>query len=414
MKPKIFIACYGAGHVSMMTPIFKKLTLDNKVEVVALALSTAKNYFTRHDVPYKTLANYKKKIVDEKSEYFGEILAKRWHMEGSGLTYAESVLYLGVSMRDLVREVGEAEAFRLLEEKGRQCFLPICTMEQVINEEKPDLIITTNAPRMERAATIVGNNKGIPTINLHDDLGFKKRDYILSADKISVMSEITKGNLLDQGHDSSKIIINGQPAFDIIQDELINFDSEKIRKENGIGDLPCLVLGTSMVGEKGKIMDITPLVCDAIEDLDKKFQLLIKPHPSKDVDAYKDFAAARSCNPIVLSDINIRELLFISEALITFHSTIMIESVLIGKPLISVNITGEPNPVPYLKWGLGIEVTNHNELLYALNHDLTNHSFIGKFKVARNNYFGESTDNGASGRIANLAYSQLEGRKCFG
>jgi len=407
MKPKIFIACYGAGHVSMMTPVYKKLTFDKKVEVVALALSTAKNYFSRYDIRFKTLNDYKKIIMDKKSEHFGAMLADRWHMDSSGLTYEESILYLGVSMRDLVAMVGEAKAFRLLEEKGRQCFLPMSTMEKVINKENPDLIMTTNAPRMERAATLVGNKIGIPTINLHDDLGFKKRDYILSADKISVMSKITKDNLIEQGHDPDKISINGQPAFDTIEEELNNFDSDRIRKENGISNYPCLVLGTSMVGEKGKIMDITPLVCDTIEALDKKYQLIIKPHPSEDVNAYKDFASTRTSKPIVISDINIRELLFISEALITFHSTIMIESVLMGKPLISVNITGKANPVPYLNWGLGLEVANKKEMLFAINQELKSKNFQKKFKDARNYYFGGSLDSRASERISNLAYSLL-------
>ena len=409
MKKKLFLISYGAGHVSMIAQLYDQFSKDNKVKLTVLALSIAKNLLNRLDIPHKTLVNYSQLIMDSDAYRYGKKLADRWHVDSTGITYNESVVYLGASMRDLVNERGESVAFNLIEKKGRQIFLPIWTMQQVIEFEKPDLILTTNAPRMERASTIVGNRKDIPTINLHDDLGFMVRDYILSGDRISVMSHITKENLIKQGHDASKIVINGHPAFDVIPNELKKFNSLQIRRRYSLSEnQPCLLLGTSMAGERGKIMNITPLVCDAIQKLKINYQLIIKPHPGEDVDAYKHFADSHPICPKVISEVNIRELLYISELLITFESTIMIESVLMSKPMISVNLSGKPNPLPFIEWGLGVEVFTLEQLMDAIEHVLNNFEFKKKYNNARLSYFGNSVDGKACSRVANLAYSLMK------
>ena len=406
MKKKLFLISYGAGHISMIASLYGQFSKDNKVKLTVLALSIAKNHLKKLNIPHKTLANYSQLIMDGDAYRYGKKLADRWHVDSTGITYNESVVYLGASMRDLVNDFGKSIAFDLINKKGRQIFLPIWTIQQIIEYESPDLILTTNAPRMERACTIVGNKKNIPTINLHDDLGFMKRDYIMSGDKISVMSHITKKNLIKQGHDPSKIVINGHPAFDSIPNEMKNFNALNIRKHYSLSKKrPCLLLGTSMVGEKGKIMDITKLVCDAVQKLDNNYQLIIKPHPGEDADAYKNFAESHPILPKVICGVNIRELIYISKILITFKSTIMIESVLMSKPIISVNLTRKPNPLPFIKWGLGVEVCSLEQFVDAVDYILRDLDFKNKYNKARMKYFGNNIDGKACKRIANLAYS---------
>ena len=133
----------------MIAQLYGQFSKDNKVKLTVLALSIAKNLLNRLDIPHKILVNYSQLIMDSDAYRYGKKLADRWHVDSTGITYNESVVYLGASMRDLVNERGESAAFNLIEKKGRQIFLPIWTMQQVIEFEKPDLILTTNAPRME-------------------------------------------------------------------------------------------------------------------------------------------------------------------------------------------------------------------------------------------------------------------------
>ncbi len=107
---------------------------------------------------------------------------------------------------------------------------------------------------------------------------------------------------------------------------------------------------------------------------------------------------------IVLDRVNIRELLFISEMLITFASTTMIESILIGKPIVSYNDTGAPDPLPFVRWGLGVEATTPRELQNAIRTLLHDRAIRERFSTARGEIFGDSIDGGATGRVVDLIY----------
>lgn len=403
---KVLLVSYGAGHINMLAPVLRRFLEDQRVLPVALALSVAKHTYTQQGLPYKTLLDYRDMIMGERAERYGRLLADRWHVKSSGLSREESVAYLGTSMRDLASDVGEVEAFRLIEAHGRQAFLPRWTMEQIIDVEQPDLILTTNSPRMERAATLVGNEKKIPTLNLHDDLGFMARDYLLSGDRIAVMSEITEENLIAQGHHADKIVVTGHPAFDPVLDELKRFQRDEIIRRLNLPEGPYLLLGTSQPGARGEIMEMCPLTYKAVAALGR-YHLLIKPHPGEDADAYRAYAKRYQGKATVVTGVSIRELLFVSELLISFASTIMIEAILMGKPVISFNLTGQPDPLPFVKWGLGREARSEVDLVQAIQDILTVRGFRESFQEAQKHYFGAMTDGQATRRVATLAYTMM-------
>ncbi len=403
---KVLLIAYGAGHVNMVAQVLRRLREDRRVEPVALALSVAKHTYAALGLPHKTVLDYRDRVMDEAAERYGRLLADRWHVASSGLTREESVVYLGASMRDLANEAGEAEAFCRIEAAGRQAFLPRWTMGQIIAAERPDLILTTNAPRMERAATLMGNAKGIPTINLHDDLGFIPRNYLLSADRIAVMSEITVENLIAQGHAAERIVITGQPAFDPLVSELARFRREEIVGRLGLpGEGPYLLLGTSQPGARGEIMEMCPITIEAVKTL-PRYHLIIKPHPGEDGDAYREYVRLHG-GATVVTGVGIRELLFVSELLISFASTIIIESILMGKPVISLNLTGQPDPIPFVKWGLVSEARSDAELTQAIRSVLEVAGARAGFLEARQRYFGTMVDGQAARRVAEHVYAMV-------
>jgi hypothetical protein len=399
---KALLVCYGGGHANLIAPLHQRLLEEGRVESTVLALSVGKGVFERERLPFKTLAYYESLIMDADADRYGRELADRWHVDSSGLTRRESEIYLGAAMRDLAVEIGEAQARRRLDVSGRRAFLPLASMTKIVEAERPDVIVATNSPRYERAATLVGNKRGIPTLNIHDDLGFFPREYTLSADAIAVMSEITKENLVAQGHDGSKIVVTGHPAFDRVPDELRAFDRVGLVRKFGLPPGPYVILGTSQPGRRGEIVPMCPQVCDAVAAVGG-LHLIIKPHPGEDADAYRAFAASRK-NVTVVTGVNIRELLFIGEMLITFASTIMIESILMGKPIISYNLTSEPDPLPFVRWGLGIEATRPDALKAAVQSILSDPGFRARFTEARSHYFSNAVDGQATRRVADLIY----------
>ena len=85
----------------------------------------------------------------------------------------------------------------------------------------------------------------------------------------------------------------------------------------------------------------------------------------------------------------------------------MIESALMRKPMVSVNITGQPNPLPFIDWGFGIEVNKVDELVDAVERVQSDMDFRRGFEEAYQRYFAGSIDGKACRRIADLAYSLI-------
>lgn len=407
---KIFLVCYGAGHVNLLAPVFARLRREPDISPTLLALSVAKKSMEERALPHRTLSDYAPFLMDEEAHQWGERLADRWHVSSSGLSRAESVLYLGVSMRDLVQEVGERQALARIDQEGRQAFLPTETMERVIGIEKPDLIVTTNSPRMERAATLVGNHRGIPTLNLHDDLAFTPRNYLLTGDRIGVMSPVARDNLVQQGHDPKKIVVTGHPAFDAILEENRVFCAEESAHRWGLPSGPHVLLGTSQPGKRGEVMDLYCQVCETLVPK-REFRLIVKPHPGEDADAYREHARRYKDRVTVVTTAPIRELVRLSDVLIGFASTILLESILVGKPIVSFNLTGGPDPLPFVNWGLGLEARNPDTLNAAVNRARGDDGFRASFLTARKEHFGNSVDGQATERVTMLI-REMAGLPC--
>jgi hypothetical protein len=93
-------------------------------------------------------------------------MARRWRwgsslMQGLGGPVAdpqETVAYLGLSMADLIADVGPEEAELAYRQFGRQAFLPVRTLDRILRQVAPDLVVCTNSPRAERAAVLAAGN----------------------------------------------------------------------------------------------------------------------------------------------------------------------------------------------------------------------------------------------------------------
>lgn len=396
------IVTYGGGHVNLMVPVIKTLQQEGKIELVIMGLSVAGDILRSHNIPFKTYTDYKEVIFDEDAKKFGKELADLWHVDGKGISRIDSEVYLGCAMRDLVLEHGEEKAREMLA-KGRGCFLQVNTMKKIIELEKPDLMLTGNVPRSERAATIAARNMGIPTINCSDYFEFENRDP-LEADKIAVMCGITKENLIKKGVLEDRIVITGQPAFDNISSYNKGLSKEDIcEKLNIPADQTYMVLGTQPIPTCEQMIRTTFEAVKKIPNL----KLIVKPHPGEDVKMHQALIEEYKIDAILITDPVIRDIIQVSEALITFFSTIAFETVLLGKPLVTLNLTGEPDPIPLCDFGVGLGLHSEEELLPALQKILEDRSLIEKFNKARDKHFSMIINGEGTDRVVKLINEML-------
>jgi len=387
---KILVVTYGGGHVNLLVPVIKALQQRGDVSLAVLGLSIAGQVLARAAIPYSTYLAYL--TPDEYravADAYGKQLAERWHVDGKGISYEDSVAYLGINMRDLVALVGEETAWQEINTRGRQAFLPLQMMEHVVRTEVPDLILTGISPRSERAVTMVGKQLGIPTINMHDYLATEKRHF-LEADRIGVMSSITRDNLVRLGHSPEKIVVTGQPAFDTIAKH--TFDRNEVLSELGIAELPArhvIVYGTQALPGDIEQRHLEA-VLDTVAELGSSFYLIIKPHPGQNRLGYYQEQIYHKNISGLATEVDIRKLISVCDLLITFYSTIALETILMGKPLVQLNLGDMENPVPLHAYGVACSVTERLQLRPAIEKIIENINGINDMMQTKaRHYFSE-------------------------
>jgi CDP-glycerol glycerophosphotransferase (TagB/SpsB family) len=145
-------------------------------------------------------------------------------------------------------------------------------------------------------------------------------------------------------------------------------------------------------------------VCAAVKSLEN-VGLVVKLHPAEDQDAplYKE---NHSCTLVIVNGSeNISESLFVCDAMITKSSTAAIEAAILNKPIIVLNLSGEPDIMPYVKEGVALGVYKKQDLVPAIKQALYDEKTRENLAKHREKFVYEYAyiqDGKASERVANL------------
>ncbi|EJP7764353.1 hypothetical protein NY838_005076, partial [Escherichia coli] len=249
----------------------------------------------------------------------------------------ETIYYLGASFLDLVNELNsEEDALSLYKKQGRRAFTPINSLKLIINYFSPDLIITTNAPRAEKAALIAAKELDIPRILINDNawvIGADSQSGALYsaqndlADYICVQLLESKNYLEKHSKDTkSEIVVTGTPVFD----QLLSIE----RTEN-LDNIPRVLLAdydfSTWNSNSAYQLDIA--IRSELNDLARKgkIQLTFRPHPNQPID-YSAFSHANISNPKT----EVSEVIGNYDVIITAISTVGLEAKLLGLGLVSL------------------------------------------------------------------------------
>ena len=231
-------------------------------------------------------------------------------------------------------------------------------------------------------------------------------------DKICVYGEHALEQLTKVGYDEKRICVTGNPKYDFLK----NMDSSKSKlmfeQELKIDSKKKLVVvGMSRWHENDE---------NWMSDLIKfcninNFEIVIKIHPLyKTVSKYSENkikTISNNCKDekfFLIHDIEIPKLLSAADVMITDYSSIGLEAVFLGKPLISVNLLKE-NWEEYTsrveKYGASIYIENYETLEKILLEILKENKHLvelkkGREKVIEKYNFGN--DGKAAERIFNI------------
>lgn len=296
-----------AGGAEAIAPVVKKLM--NKYRVILLAKDYAKNVFTRHSLPFTEITKYSLDLMEE-----------------------------------LIKKI-----------------------------QKPSLIFTsaTSLPwndMTERYLWKWAEHEGVPSIAVIDQWqnyslrfsGVEKDEHLkYLPDYICVMDDYAKSQMVSEGIPESRIIVTGQPAFDSIIQYKRNFSSRlrKIRETLGVrneAEKLILFVSEALYRDFGNSLGYTEVdtlnaVLDTLSksqfsDCGFKFTLIIKLHPQNKMEDFDniDFSKYHAINIKFISrEMHPRELVLASDVVVGMSSILLVESILMGRPTLSLQINSK-------------------------------------------------------------------------
>lgn len=237
---KVLFVCYGGGHVEMCLPVMRALrALVPGCEARILALTTAAGVARRAG---EQPLGFRDFLDDDRARRYGEqLLGDQQHPD---VAREESLAYLGLNFLEWVQSLGERAAWERWRAMGRQGFRPVERMKRILAQLRPDVVVATNSPRAEQAAIEAARALGIPTLSMVDLFalpGDPYRERTVHADRITVLSEGTKHNLVEAGVDAGRIVVTGNPAFDALSGPQAQEAAQRFRAERGWGDAPVIL-----------------------------------------------------------------------------------------------------------------------------------------------------------------------------
>lgn len=355
---KIFMVCYGGGHAQIIKEVYKNLIDIPNIQIVILALTMSKYIFDRDSIPYKQISDY----YDEENEKEIYNLGKNFCIKNNIDTLIgekETYLYHGYSLFELEKKYGEKKVDEGFKKLGRRIFLPLSFMKKIIEKEAPNLVITTNSPRFEKAALIVSKEMQIKTLSIEDLFGVEDErmskevaaffnDQIYEnvyGDYLCIISEESKKNLTVQK--INKIFITGNPSFDKALKLFLSGGSKEEVK-----DITICFLSQN---RPEKFLLIEELV--KIIERKSNYNLIIKIHPNEKKEEYLK-KLNKKIDKVIVEDSNLYTNILRSNIIITIDSTSALEAAVLDKPIIAKR----NDLIPFKEMNLGMEYENIDEL----------------------------------------------------
>lgn len=378
-KKKVFMVTYGGGHANIIKAVYNSLTAFRNVECTVLALTMAPEIFNNAGIPHITISQAVKNLNNyEEIKAYGTELAKEHHQDGKGILYDDSVAYLGSGYSDLVDLMGEEKAEAEFAEKGRKAFLPVRTMKSIFALEKPDVVVVTNSPRMEKASAIAANELNIPVVRIND-LPYMSERMPYNAN-LCVMNEFTRKDIIAKGlAGNNSVFVTGQPVFeqDLILDKTLLEKYEAAVKS----EYKHAVLYLGQIYSEESEIALNELYRISREMNDILF--IIRPHPNDFTDYY-EYKGNR--NFIVSKEGLLKYLIKACDTVITHFSTGGLQAALLDRPLICLDVKGT-NPINYAELGIAETIYEISRLETVLQDSLDKTSELSiRLKSARNDF----------------------------
>lgn len=336
---------YGAGHIAKVAPVVRELERAG-LECMVIALTIAHKKAVQMGLTPLGYQDFLPLLGDR-----AEVVLARGRALMAGNTHPdvqahETCCYLGINYQEWVDELGEEGASQRYAQRGRQGFMPVGFMGQILDALQPGAVVATSTPRSEEACIRAAVARGIPTLTMVDLFAPPSDPFLrrpVHADRITVISSEVKERFLAAGLAEEQVVVTGSPDFDelfhsdVVQAGL-NFRAKmgwlnrKVVLWAGIlepmhADLPGPALGLAV--EEA----LRTWVCSH-----DNAALIVRYHPSQ----YHEFPAQERQDRVHLSDPGSQPMatvLHASDVVIHQVSTVGLQAALLGKRVLHLEFS---------------------------------------------------------------------------
>ncbi len=376
----VLLVAYGGGHITMVVPVMRELERRG-VRCNLMALTTGCNKARQMGMQPKGYRDFVHLLdnLDEVMAWGDKLADANSHPEVDPL---ETRLYMGVNYTEWVHEYGEARAAELYAEGGRRAFLPRAFMRRVLADLKPDAVVTTNSPRTEQASIEAAVALGIPVLSMIDLFAKWYDPYLkrnVHADRIAVIDEFTKSNIVRAGVNPVRVVVTGNPAFDSLASPDSIRQAQLLRQRLGWADKKVILFAGQLEELEGTpehwrgplfVVEVETCLRQWVAEREDR-ALIVRYHPNE-FHAFPDLGQhprVYSSQPGVEA---LHPVLLASDAVVVQTSTVGLEAAISGRKVLSLSFSPAVRPDfwDYGEMGLGTSVPLLGDLTRLIDESL--------------------------------------------
>ncbi len=352
-KKKILIA-HDTISPEKIIPWARKLTQD--YEVVYVGVKEDKEKFKEAGITYRKLQDYATSQVIRNLKRSERNFKSAYKYIASSKEIAEALSYKGADLCEVFDEMMLFLYYISYPILARYVEL----FDEMIEIEEPDIVITVDElSRFGRALIRVANSKGVKTLLVqHGALLDHPLFSSIEATKFAAYGEQTRKILLKRGAKKGQVEIVGQA------EEIPKAKPDKIKakicNELGISkDRQIITFASQALPESVNCRSFE-IFYRATKSL-PKVQFVVKLHPDETENLHREFIRKLWLGNITIAkNVSTKELLVASDAVVNIYSTVGMEALSFGKPLISINAS---LPESYFPKGNGAYIVSDSKKL---------------------------------------------------
>lgn len=370
---KVFITSYGGAHSQALIPVIEYLKNDELWDVQVLGLTYAFRDFDEAGLTgiwdFDSILRAASPRYEKLLTVGEKILPKSFD---PAVGYENSRAYYGSGFADLVDKEGLKKGTAKFLDLGRKSFFPIQTAEEILAFVSPDIVVTTNSPRMERAMAIAARNLDLPVIIVAPTFLSFELDWVGDDEygtHVCVFHDAVKRVLTNFGRNENAISVTGNPYYHRFVTQAL--DRRDIHDLNS-SVLKVLYLAQQEIhpmgseADKSKPNELCVDVLAELKSLEEKgiCEASVRFHPKQ----VSSMAGVDVPINIIPNNIPLADIASEFDMVISINSSAAVECQILGLPVIELMWSIKAGTVPFGEIGPHLQIYSLKALGAAIEN----------------------------------------------